>query len=199
MGNFKLGDVVLIKKGGYGFLAEDEDKYVEVVGFGDYYDDPGLETVAYGDCELLTEAEYGEVGYNGFVGYESFGENPMVLLNTKEKLILEEHPLESYPEREVGSKAIKSDGGSSAYYDIKIPEHYLRIMQESGILKVEQLIDLLFNNDFDFGCAFKALIRAKGITVGAGKEGNTLKYEVNKIKYYSDKIEEKYDWKTGEC
>ncbi len=89
-------------------------------------------------------------------------------------------------------KAIKSDGGSSSYYDFEIPQHYLDKINETGIIKTEWLIDFMFKNDFDFACAFKALVRARGIVDGAGKEGNTLSYELNKNRYYSDKIEEKH-------
>jgi hypothetical protein len=93
-------------------------------------------------------------------------------------------------------KPIKSDGGSSAYYDFKVPQHYLDLIAEAGIIKTEYLIDIIFGNDFDFACAFKALVRAKGITEGAGKEGNTLDYELNKMDYYESKIKEKYGWKN---
>ena len=184
--DFKEGDVVLVTSAGWGLVLENLNKYVELVEYQPCVD---RWTVKGYDCDLVKhDADYG-------VDVESFGENPMILLNTKEEaakatLILEEHPLESYPSK----GAIKSDGGSSKYYDIEIPEHYLQMIKDSGVMKVEYLIHILFDNDFDFGCAFKALVRAKGITDGAGKEGNTLKYELNKISYYSDKIEEKYDW-----
>lgn len=93
---------------------------------------------------------------------------------------------------------IKSDGGSSSYYDFKIPEHYLELIKETGVIKTEYLIDIIFANDFDFACTFKALVRAKGITEGAGKEGNTLDYELNKMEYYEARIKEKYNWRENE-
>ena len=91
---------------------------------------------------------------------------------------------------------IKSDGGSSSYYDFEVPQHYLDLIVETGIIKTEYLIDIIFANDFDFACTFKALVRAKGITDGAGKEGNTLDYELNKMNYYEGKIKEKYGWQN---
>lgn len=91
--------------------------------------------------------------------------------------------------------AIKSDGGSSGYYDFKVPQHYLELIDNTGIIKTEYLIDILFGNDFDFGCAFKALIRSYGITVGQGKAGNTLTYELNKLGYYKERIAEKNGWR----
>lgn len=81
--NLEIGDVVLITEGGWGFFPEDEDKYVEVVGFGEYLDgDPGVIVKPYNDTKLYTEA-----GADGtwMCGYESFGGKPMILLNTKEE------------------------------------------------------------------------------------------------------------------
>lgn len=154
-------------------------KKFQVNGFGEVYKIISLTDDKYSivNDSTPTDTECGKHAKEAV--YRYFDEGTWVSLN--------KNPLEN-------TKPIKSDGGSSAYYDIKIPDHYLKIIQESGILKVEQLIDIIFNNDFDFGCAFKALVRAKGITDGAGKEGNTMKYELNKIGYYSDKIEEKYNW-----
>lgn len=259
MSDFKVGDVVLIKEGGWGIDPADEGKYLKILSIGE----KGVDAEEWG--EPLISANDSKVCD---VWFETFGKNPMILLGKERSLLLEEHPLESYPNKNsseerqllgnkfqvngcgdvykiidlVGNKyslvndstptdtecgkhtkeavyryfdegtwvfldknqvedvkPIKSDGGSSAYYDIKVPKHYLQLIKNSGVIKVEQLIDIIFNNDFDFGCAFKALVRAKGITDGAGKEGNTLKYELNKIGYYSDKIEEKYNWKVSEC
>lgn len=77
-----VGDVVLVAKGGWGLIAEDEGKYVEIVGFGEYFDSLGVEVKPY-QCQLETENH----GDDGYIGYESFGDNPMVLLNTKEELL----------------------------------------------------------------------------------------------------------------
>lgn len=91
---------------------------------------------------------------------------------------------------------IKSDGGSSTYYDIPIPKWLLermakRARDEGYYIKTEELIEIAFDNDFDFGTAFKSLIRARGITKGGGKAGNTLDYECNKVAYYNEKVREK--------
>lgn len=74
----QIGDVVQITTDGSGFVEEDIGKHVEVVGFGGYFDDDGVDVVAY-DCILETE----DHGDDGVVGLESFGDNPMVLFNTK--------------------------------------------------------------------------------------------------------------------
>ena len=46
----------------------------------------------------------------------------------------------------------------------------------------------MFGNDFDFGNAFKSLVRAYLETQGKGKEGNDLAYELKKIEYSINKI-----------
>ena len=78
-----IGDVVLVTTCGYGLIDEDEGKYVEVIGKGNYFDDPGVEVKPY-QCVLETTNGCGSIGDQGFIGYESFGNNPMVLLNTLE-------------------------------------------------------------------------------------------------------------------
>lgn len=98
-------------------------------------------------------------------------------------------------EEEVGE--IKSDGGSSRYYDIPLPDWLIASIlerNESGegaYIKTQELIEVVFDNDFDFGCNFKASVRAAGKMKGAGKAGNTLEYECNKMHYYVDRIEER--------
>lgn len=92
---------------------------------------------------------------------------------------------------------VKSDGGSSGYYDIKIPDWLLNILIDRSkegncFVKTEELIEVAFGNDFNFGTLFKSTVRAYGCSVGAGKAGNDMTYEVNKVKYYSDKIHQRY-------
>jgi len=77
-------------------------------------------------------------------------------------------------------KPIKSNGGSSAYYTLVINDQ---------TVETEDVIRDVFANDFDFGNAFKSLVRAYGALNGAGKDGNTVDYEMNKLRYSSKKIE----------
>ena len=79
----EVGDVLLIEAGGWGFVDEDENKYVEVEGFGDYFGELGVKVKPY-QCVLETSKGCGSIGDQGVIGYESFGNNPMVLLNTLE-------------------------------------------------------------------------------------------------------------------
>lgn len=96
------------------------------------------------------------------------------------------------PESATG--AVKSDGGSSSYYDMEIPEWLVDLITErqtewgSSYIKTEELITTVFNNNFDFGNVLKSLVRAHGAFNGAGKAGNSVPYECNKIKYSAEKI-----------
>ena len=81
--SLEVGDVVLIEAGGWGFVDEDENKYVEVEGFGDYFGEPGVKVKPY-QCVLETSKGCGSIGDQGVIGYESFGTAPMILLNTLE-------------------------------------------------------------------------------------------------------------------
>lgn len=95
------------------------------------------------------------------------------------------------------TKKIKSDGGSSAYYDLPLSDKLVELIlqrKEAGhsFIKTEELIREVFDNDFDGGNSFKSMVRAWQITKGGGKEGNTLSYELNKIRYSLDKIEDRF-------
>lgn len=97
---------------------------------------------------------------------------------------------------EVGG-AIKSDGGSSTYYDIAVPEWLVdRIIERSddgqAYIKTEELIEVTFNSDFDAGNALKSLVRLWGAFNGAGKAGNSVSYEKKKIEYSINKLEQRF-------
>lgn len=104
--------------------------------------------------------------------------------------------LELVEEIEKPSGKIKSDGGSSSYYDLPISDKLLEALnkrKEDGqcYIKVEEMIDEFFGNDFDWGTTFKSTVRGYLQTKGEGKAGNDLKYEINKVIYYANKIKEK--------
>lgn len=96
--------------------------------------------------------------------------------------------MENIPEFEV--KPIESDGKSSSYYDLELSQKTVDFIVEHGYVKTEMLIYDVFGNDFDFANAFKSLVRAYGTVNGAGKKGNSLEYELNKIDYSVNKIRE---------
>jgi hypothetical protein len=88
------------------------------------------------------------------------------------------------------NKPIVSDGKSSSYYDLKLNQKTIDFILKSGYIKTEHLIYDLFGNDFDYGTVFKSLVRSYGCINGAGKKGNSLDYELNKVEYYVNRIRE---------
>lgn len=111
--------------------------------------------------------------------------------------------VEPEPEGEVGG-AIASDGGSSSYYDIPVPDWFVdrlverAVVGDQGYIKTEELIEVIFQNDFDAGNAFKSLIRLWGAFNGAGKAGNSVSYDKRKIEYSLDKLEQRFE-RQGEA
>lgn len=97
--------------------------------------------------------------------------------------------------------AIKSDGGSSTYYDIALPDGLLdeliRRKQDEGqaYIKTEEIIELGLGNDFDAGNIFKCLVRMESLKKGKGKAGNDLEYDANKVVYSAKKIAKRYSKK----
>lgn len=94
--------------------------------------------------------------------------------------------------------AIASDGGSSTYYDIELPKWLIaRVLEryEDGhaYIKTEELIEIIFQSDFDASNAFKSLVRLWGTYNGAGKAGNSLSYERKKIEYSVNKLQQRFD------
>ncbi len=131
----------------------------------------------------VTVERLGELGYTCFTNYigsrgwcehwyhEEHPSYPTYIFDPQGKLILTDNP----------SPKVKSDGGSSSYYTLDI---------NGTKVETEDIIRDVFGNDFDFGNAFKSLVRAYLETQGKGKEGNDLAYELNKIKYSINKIKE---------
>lgn len=87
--------------------------------------------------------------------------------------------------------SVVSDGGSSSYYKLELPEWLIEKIVKDGAVETEDLIEVVFDSNFDYGNIFKSLVRAMKTEQGEGKAGNTTEYEMNKIKYSADKIKEK--------
>lgn len=161
--------------------------------------------------------EFWENEFGRFVSFFCMGKE--WTLNDQEYVVVEEECRSSYCECEEGKcsggkvdmradeavkvKAkgpIKSDGGSSTYYDIYLPEWLMKRMVEREVdgkvyIKTEEIIECFFESDFDFSNAFKSLIRAYGAFNGGGKAGNDVSYEVKKIQYSCDKIKDRFERK----
>lgn len=107
----------------------------------------------------------------------------------------------SYREGPATIGAIKSDGGSSTYYDIAIPNKLLTEIierrNEDGLayIKTEEIIELGLGNDFDFGNIFKCMIRMQSLKNGKGKAGNNLEYDAKKVEYTAKKMARRYSTK----
>lgn len=80
---------------------------------------------------------------------------------------------------------VKSDGGSSSYYELTITNK----TGESIKCETGDVIRALVGNDFDFGNCVKALRRMYLATLGKGKEGTDIPYDCNKVRYFLSEIE----------
>lgn len=90
------------------------------------------------------------------------------------------------PTTEMVFKAkVKSDGGSSSYYELTITNK----AGESIKCETGDVIRALVGNDFDFGNCVKALRRMYLATLGMGKEGTDIPYDCNKVRYFLSEIE----------
>lgn len=90
---------------------------------------------------------------------------------------------------------IKSDGGSSSYYDIPIPDWlfdkiYERRYTENCYIKTEELIEIM-GSDFDLGNIIKCAVRINSLKNGVGKAGNDVSYDANKIIYSANRLKER--------
>lgn len=114
----EVGDIVLIQNSGFGFVGKDKNKYVEVIGHGDYFGGEGARVCPY-DCQLETES-YGD---NGVVGYGSFGKSPLILFNINEEHIVDEDHVavaEGSKERVDKALGIRRDAGQHYRYSFRL-------------------------------------------------------------------------------
>jgi len=90
---------------------------------------------------------------------------------------------------------VKSDGGSSSYYELEVPQYVLNRLaaQErdntTPTIETGDVIKMLVDNDFDAGNIIKALRRIIQAKKGVGKAGTDIKYDINKVKYFISEIE----------
>ena len=85
---------------------------------------------------------------------------------------------------------IKSDGGSSSYYDIPIPDWLIDLIVERRYVKTEELIEVM-GSDFDLGNIIKCAVRINSLKNGVGKAGNDVSYDANKIVYSANRLKER--------
>ena len=70
---------------------------------------------------------------------------------------------------------VKSDGGSSSYYEIDLPPGVAQIRTDGSVrIEVKDIIRHALGNDFDKGNILKALVRV-GLKEGVGAEYDLYK------------------------
>ena len=79
---------------------------------------------------------------------------------------------------------VKSDGGSSDYYKLSITNKAGETFQ----CQMGDVIRAVVGNDFDLANILKACRRSYEASQGRGKEGATIEYDMNKVKYFADEF-----------
>lgn len=82
------------------------------------------------------------------------------------------------------STPIKSDGGSSSYYDFMITN----AEGESIHIKTGDVIRDMVSNDYDLGNIVKACRRIDQSRKGRGKAGTNVRYDLKKIIYMAEEL-----------
>ncbi len=77
---------------------------------------------------------------------------------------------------------VKSDGGSSGYYKITIKNE----KGEEFHCETNDVLYAFVGGDFSLGNVIKAARRMYETAQGRGKEGTSIQYDANKVKYFVD-------------
>lgn len=98
----------------------------------------------------------------------------------------------------VGNGQVKSDGGSTSYYELTLPKHVQVSIEDQQVagcteltIETGDVIEMLVGNDFDAGNVIKALRRIFEAKKGKGKAGTDQKYDLKKCHYFIDEVEKK--------
>lgn len=122
----------------------------------------------------------------------------MSMLDDETMALLQSAQQVQQPKKSAGSGAVKSDGGSSSYYEIELPPELLtRALERHAqtgrcYIETEDIIRYALGNDFDRGNIFKCMVRIKSLESGKGKAGNTALYDASKIVYSAEKMKAHY-------
>lgn len=155
------GDVVLVVEGGWGLSSDNKDKYVELVKYCDYQERWWVRGY---NCELINhEPDYA-------IDAETFGKNPMVLLNTKDK----DGVTEEYT------------GSSSNYYKVYVK--HPTTLPDSYEAECNDIIESL-QMTFAEGNAFKAIWRKAKARQGVKKKGyDNGVYDSEKVVFFGERM-----------
>lgn len=89
----------------------------------------------------------------------------------------------------VDNTSVRSDGGSTSYYQLKtiVTKDSIKELSNGNLevsLETGDVIDMLVGGNFDLGNATKALRRIYQASLGRGKEGIDMNYDANKVNYF---------------
>lgn len=99
------------------------------------------------------------------------------------------HPYVTYPVFQTpNNMSVKSDGGSSSYYEINLPQKVIDRIVSTGKVEVKDIVRYGFGNDFDCGNIIKATKRIYENKQGRGKQGTDVSYDANKIKFFTEEL-----------
>lgn len=176
--SLEVGDVVLVSQGGHGLVWEDKEKYVEIVGKGNYFGREGVRVRPY-QCKLETlRGGYTEVGVSGVIGYETFGDNPLVLLNTGDETVSTTTAL--------GQALEEYTGSSSNYYKVFVKNP--TTLPSPYEAECNDLIEAL-QMTFAEGNAFKGIWRKAKARQGVKKKGyDNGVYDSEKVVFFGERM-----------
>lgn len=95
-------------------------------------------------------------------------------------------PLTTATPAPINPAPVKSDGGSSSYYQVTIR----RRDGQTFTCETGDIIRALVGNDFSLGNIVKACRRIHQAMIGQGKEGTSPEYDINKIHYFADEVKD---------
>ena len=88
-------------------------------------------------------------------------------------------------------KPIASDGGSSGYYNFTIENEAGETIQ----CEMKDIIRCVYGDNFSLGNIAKAARRMYEASQGRGKEGASIAYDANKVRYFASEFER---WNKGD-
>lgn len=164
----KVGDILKIKAGGYGFCSEDIGKEVRVVGTGTYFDEPAIKVEPLPNFEYETFFHVSrEFGCKN-VGWESFNLEPseVTFVESKEKS--------------------EYTGGSSSYYKVFVKNPTTLVdPYEAECNDIIEALEMTFAE----GNAFKAIWRKAKARQGVKKKGyDSGVYDSEKVIFFGERM-----------
>ena len=135
--------------------------------------------------------EYNKGGYY----FDSYGDGLITYSGRDDREYYEDYRLEEFnfatPVEVVEKSPVVSDGGSSSYYKLTI------VNKKGKKLECElgDILRVIVGNDFDLSNIVKACRRAYESSQGRGKDGVSIAYDMNKVKYFADEFKH---WHTSE-